>query len=692
MPIGNTNPFGSAAAAQGEARGQVLSQSRQSPYLPPGPQPTQFDQFKGCNNNTTRAGVPDEQMWWCDGFIPLDARNLRTLYGIGDVTYTAVGTTVVFYEFANIGATPYMIVVLANGSVVAVDTDTLTPTTILAAATISSPTILDVGISQWGNEYVIIVADQTDGYWLWDGSVVFTAGSIAPTVDVVSGGAGYASAPTVFLSGGHGSGATFSASISNGVLVSVSVVTPGTGYEANDVIVATLAPAAAGGSGGSVTITSWGTIPSGVFTGKGSINAIGIAAVGSLYVNPSITFVRIQTLANPTAVASVANGTLVSITMLNRGAYNIDVPASLATIFPTVVITDTAVDATISVHLMPFGIQGHAVETYQGHVWVASGATVYYTAPGAPDNFSTSDGGGNFTSTDSHLKVRFTQLIAANGFLYLIGDSSVNYISGVSTSGTPPTTTFTQTDADIEVGSPYPQSVIPFGRNVLMANSYGVHTIKGGAVNKVSEMIDGLYTSVDQFGGLELAAAQATLFGNRSWMVLIKLRNPMTGTTENKIAMWDGGEKWWFSGQEIELSYIKHQEIDSVITTYGTNGTVIHPLFQQASGSLSKVVQSRLYDAPGGFIFRKAETRWWGAGEYYSTVSPDVLLSIDNQAGTQATLSTLTGATVTGSVHIYQPQAVAQQGPLYGMTIRTSAADMAFILGILQSEIIEYRG
>lgn len=692
MAIGGPTPF-NAPQGRTEAQGQVLTSSRQNPYLPPGPQPTQIDQFKGVNTNTTRPGVPDEQMWWCDGFIPLSPRNLRTLYGIGAVAYTAVGTTVLFYEFANIGETPYMIVVLADGSVVGVNTTTLVATTILAAASITSPSITTVGISQWGNEYVIIVADQTDGYWLWNGTTVFTAGGIAPVVDVVSAGAGYSSAPTIFLSGGHGSGATFSVSVSSeGVIVGVSVVTPGTGYLATDSITPTLAPAPSGGSGGSINVSTLSTIASGPYVGQGCISAISIVAVGSLYVNPSITFVRIQTLVTPTATASVANGSLVSITMLSRGAYNIQVPASLATIYPTVVITDTAVAGTVSVHLMPFGIQGTAVETYQGHVWVASGATVYYSAPGEVDNFATSDGGGNFTSTDSHLKVRFTQLIAANGFLYLIGDSSVNYISGVNTSGTPPTTTFTQTDADIEVGSPYPQSVIAFGRNVLMSNSYGVHTVKGGAVNKVSEMLDGLFTSVDEFGGLQLSAAQATIFGDRVWMILLKLVNPMTGTTENKIAMWDGGEKWWFSGQEITLSYIKHQEIDSVITTYGTNGTVIHPLFQQASGSLTKVMQSRLYDAPGGFLFRKAETRFWGASQYYSTVSTNLVMSIDNEKGTMAAPYTLTGDTATGSIHIYAPQAVAQQGPLYGMTIQTSAADMAFILGILQSEVIDYRG
>src|SRR3972149_1291372 len=197
-----------------EARGQQFG-GRQNPYLPPGPSPLVFEQYKGINTNTTRPGVPDEQMYWCDGFLPLAPRNLRTLYGIGDVLFNAatLTTTVVFFTFVNIGGTPYMIVVLADGRVVAINTNTSVVTTILVAGTITSPSIVSVGINQWGNEYAIIVADQPNGYWLWNGTLAFTSGVIAPPKKVVSIGAGYSSEPSIILTGGHGSGVTFSVRI-----------------------------------------------------------------------------------------------------------------------------------------------------------------------------------------------------------------------------------------------------------------------------------------------------------------------------------------------------------------------------------------------------------------------------------------------------------------------------------------------
>ena len=64
-----------------------------------------------------------------------------------------------------------------------------------------------------------------------------------------------------------------------------------------------------------------------------------------------------------------------------------------------------------------------------------------YTGPGLVADFSTAVGGGNFTSSDSFLKIGFSRLVQSNGFLYLFGDSSINYISGVQTSGVTPTTT-----------------------------------------------------------------------------------------------------------------------------------------------------------------------------------------------------------------------------------------------------------
>lgn len=689
-------PFNIRAAAP-EARGQQFGE-RQNPYLPPGPKPMAMEQFNGINTNTTRPGVPDDQCWWMDNFMPLAQRNLRTMYGIGASVYTASGTTVLFYEFANIGTLPIMVVFLANGGVDQVNMNTNAVTTILAASTITAPSIVSCGMTQWGNQYVIIVADQTNGYWIWDGALLYTSGTLAPTMSITNGGGYYSSTPGVIVSGGMGHGISITASLTNGAVTSLSLISPGTGYQSTDIINVNFIGTPLTGSGATLAVTSLSPYLTVTVIGSpatiASVSAISIVAGGANY-SPFTTLTFTRTISNVTPLASatafpvVTNGTITGVSITNGGAYYST--GSLATIFPTISITSNGVNAVASAHLMPFGISGTDAETYSGHVWVISGATFYWTAPGAIDDFATSNGGGNQTSNSSTLKVKHTKLIAANGFLYFVNDSSVDYISGVQTSGSPPTTSFTNQNADPEVGTPYPQSVISVGRNIMFGNSYGVQGIYGGSVRKISEMLDGVYGNVANFGGLQLSSAEATIFGNRVWMILIRLIDPVTGATSNKIMMWDGDRKWWSGSQEITLTYIKHQEINSVITAYGTNGTVVHPLFQQASGSLSKLVSSRLYDAPGGVMFNKASTRFWGLGQYYSTVSPNLIFSPDNEYGTIGTLTTITGPSSIG-IFVTPPQAIGAIGRLTGMTIRTTAADFALISAMLQDEIIEYRG
>ena len=692
------------------------AQIKPNPFVPPGPEPLLFEAFQGIDTSTTRPGVPDNMAYWLDGFMPLDKRNLRTLYGAG-TSILSSGVAIVWYGFGNIGSTPYMIAFLADGSVAAVNTSTLVSTVILPAATIASPTIVNTGLSQWGREYIIIVADQTNGYWLWDGTTIFTAGTLAPLVTITNVGSAYKTVPNVIISGGHGSGAAIAAAIANGVVTGATVTNPGSGYLAGDSVSLTFSGGNSAGSGGSLTaVMAGGTGGTGgsivAFLSEQRVSSVSIVNGGSGYstfavatssANPdgpvatfqltvtggAITTCAIVTQGNDYAsaptititdagyarVSSVtvvaggtgysnsasisfvggsspisqatgqlvlnAGGTITSVTVLSGGAYGSTSPA------PTIVISDTATTATGTVELMPFAIQGHWAATYQGRVWVGTQATVYFTAPGSFNDFSTSAGGGNFTSADSFLQRAWVRGISTNGFLYLIGDSSVNYISGVQTSGTPPTTTFTNQNADPETGTPYPQGVITVGQNILLANSFGIHLLTGAKITKVSEPLDGVWNSVSNFGGIQLSAAKANIFSRRVWMVLARIVDPVTGSTVNKVMMWDGAKRWWTSPQDITLDFIASQEINSVWTTYGTNGTVVCPLFSTPTTQFTKTAQSRLWDAPGGYLLEKAANRFWGMMQYYSVSSPNITLSVDNEDGL---MGDGTGASVTATI------------------------------------------
>jgi hypothetical protein len=755
------------------------SDVQDNPYLPKGPPPNILEDFAGINTSTTRVGVDDKQMWWCDGFYPIDRRNLRTMYGVGAALYTATGgKTIAMYAFANIGALPYAIVFLSDGSIVAVNTNTAAVTTIMSAGTIFGPSIQTLGVSQWGRQFVIIVSSQPNGYWLWDGAVLYGAGTLGPIVTLTNTGSGYATAPGVLASGGHGTGATFAAAISGGQVTGVTLTNPGTGYQAGDQVSLVFSGGNATGSGGSVTaalshaagsgaslsvvvgfngafyfVSSASVVAggsgysaftaitvsvtgSGLFISSypalsavisgGVITGVNIANPGVIYPagsNPSITaavndsglyYVSSTSIVaagagysngikltasgggSPTTQATFqasvnAGGSITSVAITNPGVYGSNTA-------PTITISDTFTVAAATVQLMPFAIQGTAVQTYAGRVWVANGASVFFTAPGSQTDFATSDGGGNFISSDSFLRVFYSQLIQTNGFLYLIGDSSLNYISGVSVSGSPPATTFTNQNADPQVGTPYASTGDLFGRNIIFANSFGVHVSYGAAVTKISEALDGVWNTVANFGGLQLSAANATVFGKRIWMVLNQIIDPVTLATVNRLFCWDG-KKWFATHQDHALTFIQHQEINSVFIAYGTDGTTIWPLFQSPSSGFTKVVQSRLWDAPGGYLFNKTETRFWALTQYYSASSPDLTVDIDNEqnAYPYATQTGSAHVTITGPAgagyFVTPPQAVGQAGVLSGMTIRTTAADMSLISAMLGGyAVAAYRG
>jgi len=524
--------------------------SLHSPYLPPGPAPNVFEEFAGVNTSTSRPGVDDKQAFWLDGFMPIGRRFARTLYGVGDPIVFSDSAVISFFGFINIGSTPYCIVIHIDGSVHAVNTDTYASSEIAPAGTITSPSRLNVGICQYGNEYLIIVSSQTNGYFIWDGTTFYEPG------DSFSGGT------------------------------------------------------------------------------------------------------------------------------------------------------------------VPTGISGTAVETYAGRVWIANGPGITFSAPGSLRDFTTGSGGGNFESSDSFLRVRFTQLVQTNGFLYLVADSSVNYISGVQTSGTPPTTTFTNQNADPEIGSPWPSTVGTFGRNILFANAFGAHVSYGAAVTKISEALDGVWNTVPNFAGLVPSAAKSIVFGKRCWSVLLPIIDPISGQQVNKLLMWNG-KVWWASEQDVSLIYIANQEIDSVLTTWGTDGSSIYPLFDTPSTAFLKTAQSRLWDTPVGYEMVKTVNRVWAMGYVFDVDDETVDISLDNEISSdnfesfefnppaivwfnddEMEILWENNASETiewfssglNGVAVTEPAAIAQKGVLLGITVKTMKSDMALISVKFPAVPEDYRG
>ncbi len=586
--------------AEGGVGGNLPAQQPQTPGFPSNVYPLVWEGFSGLNCKPLRNDIKDDEMFICDGWMPVGKSNLRTLPDVGDALYTASGIlTIISFYFANLSGKPIAVVLLSDGSIVQVDTSTAAVVTIAMAGTITAPT-KGIGVSQSsGNKFVIIVAPQNNGYWLWDGTVLATAGTLSLQIDVVAGGSAYTTTPTVTVSGGSGGGAAFSPTLTNGIVTTVGVSNPGSGWLVGESV--TLTVTGGGGSG-----------------------------------------------------------------------------ASLTTV------------------IMPFGVSGTVIETFVGRGWVGSGPNISFTAPSSVVDFSTSNGGGTIQSQDSFLRVGFFGLKQANGFLYTIGDSSLNTISGVSTAvGPPATTTFTNQNVDPQIGTPWKDSVQVFSRNIVFANSFGIHVSYGGAVTKISSQLDGIYNSVANLVNFEPSSAVASIFGIQCYMLLYPVIDQWTGVQVNKLLMWDG-QKWWTSQQGVPLIYIAGQEINSVLTAWGTDGAKIYPLFQNPSNNFLKVARSKLWKDPGYFFTKTAGTLF---GLFFHVIQGGVTyVYIDNDVGTsyqflvEPSLLQIIWLNNSSGVVQFQNNSsqnvsfnpsglavfsgrVAQQGNLLGMTITTLDAD-----------------
>ena len=365
--------------------------------------------------------------------------------------------------------------------------------------------------------------------------------------------------------------------------------------------------------------------------------------------------------------------------------------------------------------VVPTGISGTAIETYQSRVWAANGPSVSYSAPASVVNFTGAAGGGSFTSNDPSLRIAYSQLKAANGYLYLFGDSSISYLANPQTSGAPLVTTFSLQNVDPEIGTAWPNTVDVIGSNLVFANAWGAQVSQGGRVVKISDQLDGIYNTVPNFGGLTPTAAKAIMFGRRVWVLLLPVVDQVTGQQTNKMFIWDT-KSWCSASQSAAVTSIQHQEISSVLTAWGTDGKSLYRLFQTPSTAVAKTIQSKFW-APYTYARVKAANRLWGLARVFGAQTAALTVSVDseygasavtvalaplvanwvNNAGVPAIWTNNAGAIVIWSngadaTLVWPPEACAQNGALMGLTISTNAADVSLISVSVMPVDVGYRG
>lgn len=353
--------------------------------------------------------------------------------------------------------------------------------------------------------------------------------------------------------------------------------------------------------------------------------------------------------------------------------------------------------------VMPSGVHGVAIETYQGRAWVAappeSGGippVLFNSGGGNGANFSTTSGGGAVPQQDASLTYTFTGLKQTNGFLYYFGDSSVGVISNiqVTTNGSTLSTTYSNVNVDPQKGTPWRSSIrqftTPQGPGILFANPQGIHILLGGTATKVSGDLDGLFAEAD-FLSLTPSAGVGIIYGITVYCLLFKTLD-QNGNQIVVMAMTDGkrnargdGFRWWLASQTAIPTFITFNEIDSNLEIWGTDGKHIFQLFTTPSATLPKTIQTKFF--PGSspteyIVFKKLFRFYFQAIDNAGTgVAFDGTFDSD-YANTSMVISSLTAVNSQGNA--LQAQNIQNQN-LYPITFGVISAGSAIIIFINNS-------
>lgn len=672
--------------------------------------------FSGMNQLDDRIAIDDKQFFVLENYIKVGNGYLRTLWDQGPALYTApTGLTIVKFHWFNIGPNQYCAVFLSDGTAVQVSTSGIVTPITLATGTFykggNTPSC-----TQWGTKYLLISSNiSANAYWAWDGSILYTAGSISPLITINGGGSAYSSTPTVTPFGGAVTGLSATAVVTNGAVTSLTVINPGQGYVPGDVVqfafsgggsdttpilqavfsggVVQFVNVLAGGSG--YTLAPGVTFTGGGGTGAaatatisgGAVTSISVTSGGSGYTSsPAVGFTGGGGGSGAQGAAYLTSGTVSAVNVINSGSGFRAVPSlsfsggggtgAAATVVlsggstgyissvtittggsgytsaPAVVVSpgqNNSAYATAA--LMPFVVNGYAVETFQSRVWLANtysppgssvqnGGVLLTSAPGSLSDFATSDGGNNYNSNEPFLRVSYQNLKQAQGYLYTLGDSATDVISNVQTTGSPSTTTFTYANVDPQTGAAWRDTTQYFGLSVLFANDKGAFGLYGGAVKLVSKPVLRLFDSAifpPDVGAVVPSSAVADIHTIKCYLINMTILDPNTGNSRTVMLVWDETD-WFLASQSSQLTYIGTQTVNSSNTAWGTDGKSLFALFGAPSSSLTKTFSTKLFGADSFPVVKQGWGLWMMAGDVSANKSGVVMTAtIDTEAGSYAT-------------------------------------------------------
>ena len=316
----------------------------------------------------------------------------------------------------------------------------------------------------------------------------------------------------------------------------------------------------------------------------GSVGSVTINNGGANYVAPTVTFSAPGETGGVTATGeAIVLANSIAEIVLTEAGYGY-------TSAPTVTITDTGGNGSgANVTCTLFSQNGTSVATFSGRAWISDARTVYYSAPDTFNDFE-SVASGFITLTDSTLRTDIATIIAANNFLYVFGEDSINVFSDVRINSTTGETIFTNTNVSASIGSNFKYAIFPYFRSMLFMNRYGVYALVGATTSKISDDIDTIFPDIDFTK--PITAGQVLL--NNILCACWTFTYNDNGTSKKVQAIFFD-RKWFFTEQGPTITRTASAILDGNLIMYGTTGQNLIKFYDNSTAGIDWEVQSALW-------------------------------------------------------------------------------------------------
>ena len=589
-------------------------------------------EFKGMNVIDARECIDEEEFYWCENAIPVGS---GSLYPINGPALKATITGESFFPYPtyttnfNVNGTDYAFAVFFSGDAWIVNLSTFA-TTQIATNLFSTGGVF---ATQYSNQGLLII-DPNKGYYDYNLTApgILTSqnnsaanATLTGTALALAGGTSLKQIVT-----GAGTGATFQAAYR---VVNVVLIGGGTGFAVGDTIylsagnpttAATIVVAGVSGSTiSAITLSAGGSYP-----GPTSSTLTPTGPTGTVY----------TTTGGGSGANFIVNMQALSMAILTSGSgYTGTTTVVDETSTPTIIDTWNITSSGI--------ITGNSIATYAGRVWISAGRTVSYTDINSYSSFG--GAGGSFTINDAYLHNIITALYAANNYLYIFGDDSIDALSNVTvTSGV---TSFSRINITSSVGTSTPSSVFPYLRSLAFYFASGFYLLSGSTPEKISEKINSLVTAIVPAGLYNtslVSACEVIVRGELCAAFQFDITDTFTqgGTIRQLIALFFRG-RWWVASVTTVATPAAMFSIpvNGIATIYywALNGidAALYQAFNASSALSTWLLKSKFWDA--GAPVKEKQSLNAAIGGVWTGANPTgVTINVDTELGTQSAVAT----------------------------------------------------